>query len=107
MMFGKEHGTRKIVQLLPDQLLRENLFFDPHRHGGHERAPASWCHAEVVLEDSLEFQQRLVIKSDVVDLARAKSRFLEAVFHRVPRKLRVVPLACESFLLSRGDNLAV
>jgi hypothetical protein len=58
-------------------------------------------------DDAVKFEQRLVVKHDVIELCRSDARFGEAVVSGVTRQSRVVFLARKSFFLGRCDYLAV
>src|SRR5262249_406354 len=56
----------------------EELFLEPEGKCVTERGEASRDECEIRFEQSLEFQERLVVEGDVVDLVRPDVRLLEA-----------------------------
>ena len=73
-------------QLVQDELLQHDLFFDPDRHGGPERRHSPGGKCVVRFQQPLEFQERLVIKHDGVDLRKGEAGMCKAVFDRIGRK---------------------
>src|SRR3954452_21371812 len=95
---------RKAFELLSQQALLEQLFFDPNRQGHAKRAEPAGCERQIGLEQSFEFQERLVVKDDIVDLAELDTSLLKTIPHCILRKTRVVLLAGETLLLGRCGN---
>src|SRR5712671_1301156 len=81
---------RKAFELLSQQALLEQLFFDPNRQGHAKRAEPVRCERQIGFEQSFEFQKRLIVKDDMIDLAELDSSLLEAIAHCILRKPRVV-----------------
>src|SRR5437868_10159247 len=98
-MLGEEDRARVAAEVAADLVAGEELLFQPDRHRGQKRAYAAGRDAEVVLEDALEFEERLVVEADVVDLPDVDLRLAQAVAHRLCRKLGVVLLTREALLL--------
>src|SRR5262249_35337228 len=72
-----------------------------------ERGEPSRGEGQIRLEQSLEFQERLVIEGYVVDLVRSDACLLKAGHHGLARESRVVLLSREPFLLGRRDDATV
>src|SRR5262249_51546670 len=63
--------------------------------------------AEVLVEQSVELEERLVVETDVVEFGRADACLAEAVGRSSSGKPGVVLLTREALLLSGSDDLAV
>ena len=59
------------------------------------------------MEDPVEFQERLLVKRDVIQVADFDAAFAEAVFDGLGGEGGIVFFAREPFLLGGGDNLAI
>ena len=87
-------------------LARQMQFrFQPLRHRRHKRAQPARRDGEIGLEQAVEFQQRLFVKDDVVELRRGEPGGAQAVVGGVLRKCGVVLDPRETLLLRGGDNL--
>jgi hypothetical protein len=107
VVLGEQRLAREAVQLIQDQLSREQLLAQPHRHGGDELSQPLRRDAEILLEEPLELEQRLVVEGDVVELLEREAPLGETVGDGAGRKTGVVTLAREALLLRRRDDLAV
>jgi hypothetical protein len=110
MVFGKEERASPIAELgemSVQQPAREQLLLDPHRHRGDEAAQPERRKGVVGLEQAFEFQERLVVESDRIQILEPHPRFLEDVLARVRGKGRVVPHSAEALFLSGGYEAAV
>ncbi len=58
-------------------------------------------------EQPLEFEQRLVVESDVIELRWREPGFGQTVVNCLLRKAGVVLLAAEAFFFGCGDDLAI
>ena len=72
-----------------------------------ERLEAARREGEIGFEQPLEFQERLLVEDDIVDVLERDAGLLEAIADRVDREARVLLLAREALLLRRRDDLAV
>jgi len=86
---------------------QEQLLPHPQRHAHQEELESTRRVRDVGLQQPLELQERLVVERHVVDLLGGDARLAQAVFDRMRRESMVVLLACEAFLLRRGDDHAV
>jgi hypothetical protein len=73
MMLGEQQPVGRnilveLLQILAQQALLEQLFLEPERDRHLERAEAPRRERNIGLEQPLEFQERLVVEGDVVDL---------------------------------------
>src|SRR5205085_6909740 len=64
-------------------------------------------HREIVHEQPLEFQERLVVENYMVYVGKPCARGFQTVADRMHWKRRVVLLACETFFLCGGDDATV
>src|SRR5258706_9677398 len=94
-------------QLRPEKLLLKKLFFQPQRHGCAERAKSVRRTGNVGFEQPLEFEERLVVERDIVDVAKLEAAFRKAVLDRIRGVGAVVLFSRETFFLGRGNNAAV
>jgi hypothetical protein len=85
------------VQLLPD----------PDGQRLSKRAEATRRVREIGLQQPVEFQERLVVKRDMVERAGVEAAALETERHGLRRKPIVVFAAREALFLRRRDDLAV
>ena len=65
------------------------------------------CIGQVRLEDTLKFDERLVVKYHTLEIFRADAGFLQAVGNGVGGKAEIVLLPRKTFFLRRGDDFAV
>ena len=113
VMLGEQEPVRaveiRIDVLEPAQqhVLLEQLFPDPDRDRHRERSEAARREAEIGFEQPLEFQERLLVEHDIIDVLERDTGLFEAIANRVDRKARVVLLAREALFLRRRDDLAV
>src|SRR5687768_4203015 len=92
---------------MPQEILLKQLLLDPERQCHREAAVAPWCEGKIRLQQPLEFDERLVVEDNKIDVAEPDLRVVEAIAHGVGRKTRVVLAAAESLLLRRRDDLSV
>src|SRR5687767_5452414 len=78
-----------LLQLLAQQILLEELLPEPNRHGHTEGLKSARRKGEISFEQPLESEQRLVVKSDIVDLAKICPTFAKTILHRYVRKAGV------------------
>src|SRR5437016_14103190 len=109
MMFGeKQPRTIELLiefpKLLSQQALLEQLFLQPQRNRHLEGAETCRRQRDIGLEQPLEFQERLVVESDMVDVGKPRACGLQTIADRMHRKRRVVFLAREAFFLRGGDD---
>src|SRR5438067_6909317 len=112
MMFGEKQSCTielliDFLQLLSQQALLEQLFLQPQRNRHLEGAEAERRQRDIGLEQPLEFQERLVIEHDMVDVGKLCARGFQAIADRMHRKRWIVLLAREAFFLRGSDNATV
>src|SRR5687767_4055935 len=83
------------------------LFLEPRRHAIAKAAKAARGMRQVRFEDAFEFNERLLIECDIVELVWSHPRFAQAVVDGPAGKTGVVLEAAEALLLSRSDDFAV
>ena len=88
-------------------LLHPKLFAQPQRHGHDEGTDSSRRIVEVRFQQALEFGQRFVIKSDVVQIFGLDPGFAQAVVNGMGGETMIPFHAREALLLRRGHNLSV
>src|SRR5271155_1514446 len=89
------------------EVLEKQLLPQPRWNRHSERSKAVWREGEISFEQTLEFQEWLVVEDNTIDALSTDAGFHEAELDGAPRKSRVVLPAAESLLLDRGDDLAV
>jgi hypothetical protein len=96
-----------LAQLALDHVLLEQLLANPDRDRGRERAISVRRKPDIGLQQPLELEERFLVEHHIVDLFERNCRFSQAIGDRVPRKARVLLLACEPLLLGRRYNAAI
>ena len=91
-------------ELFAQLRLQQQLFLDPDRHRGNERAQPARGGREVGLEQALELEERLVVEHDRIEAGEVGGAGREAVADRRRREARVVAPAREALLLRRRDQ---
>ena len=99
-----ESALESATQAVAKLAILKQLLLDPDRNGLAKRREALGCKRQVRFQQSVEFQQGLVVKRDVVDLLEGDIRLADAVLDGLGRKARVVLPAAESFFLGGGDD---
>src|SRR5262245_10941403 len=94
-------------QLAAQQTLLEQLLADPYRQRGEERFETAGREGEVGVEQTLEFQEGLVVEDDVIDVLTRDPRILKAPSNRVCGKRCIGLLAGEALFLRGGNHLPV
>src|SRR5665213_1780990 len=98
-------AVAEVADFLLDQIRYPQFLPEPHGHGLVERPEATGTHSKIGPEKPREGGQGLVIEDDGVDLVSSDSPGMEAVGHRVLRKVRIILLAGKPLLLScRGEH---
>src|SRR6266480_4685612 len=106
MVFG-EYDFTLVAKLLSDQLLHPDLFFDPKGNGFEKGSNARRGACQVGVQDAIEFDERLFVKCDKINLVNPDSPLAQAIFDRKFRKGGIVFFAAETLFLSGGDDPAV
>src|SRR5436305_3743686 len=83
-------------ELVAQQVLLKQLLADPDRHRLSERSETLRREGEVGFQQPLEFEERLVIESDVVDATILSIDLLKTPAGRVGGEARIVLLAREA-----------
>src|SRR5580700_2439566 len=91
------------VQLAP----QVQFLLEPQRHGHKKRLEADRCIGEISLEQPLKLEERLVVKSDIVELIGPQAGFAQAEVDRLLRKAFVMFLPREALFLSGCDDLSI
>jgi hypothetical protein len=113
VVFGEEQasfGPETAIDLrecIGQELSLEELLTHPKGDGHGERTDTARSECDVGLDQSLEFQEGLIVEYDKVEIFELHALFREAIPDCFEGKARVVFLSCKSFFLRRGDDLAV
>ena len=99
--------ARKLLQLVVQQPLLEQLFAQPQRDRHPERAKAVRRECEVGFQQAFELEKRLVVEHDVIDGLQRNSRRLQAIGEGMVRETGIMLLAREALLLRRRHDTAV
>src|SRR5262249_22548359 len=109
--FGIENwhllAVAQFRQVLRQQTPHEQLFLDPHWHCRQKAGEAAGSEGVIGLEQPLELQERLVVKSNRRQVLEVDARLLQNVPAGVNRERGVVLLAGEALFLRGSHNLAV
>ena len=103
MVLG-EQDLPLVLQLFADQLRDPELLLQPDRHRFGEGTEASRERGKIRGEEPLEFQERLVVESDVVQIFRCDLPRLEAVLDGLMGEPLIVLLASEALLGGGSDQ---
>ena len=87
--------------------LEQQFLLKPHRQRRHERAQAPRREGKIGFQQALEFEQRLVVEDDPIDVLHSKAALLQAEIHRAGGKGSVVLLAREPLLLGGSAQASV
>src|SRR5262245_9979539 len=96
-----------ILKRVADLSSGEELLLDPERSGFQKLNEAARCNAKVSFENPLEFEQRLVVEADAIEVGGGDAGCSKAIVHSACGKRRVSLLARETLLLRRGNYVAV
>src|SRR5262245_19900995 len=108
MMFGEDiRAMIPPVQTTVHFPGKVEFLSEPQRDRLKERPKPHRCIGQIRLEAAIEFEERLVVKRDVVQLRGSDACFGQAVVDRVLGKTIVMFLSREPLFLSGGDNLSV
>src|SRR5438034_739245 len=92
------------LELAFDQVLLEQFLLEPQRHRHAEGSEPARRESKIGLKQPLEFEKRLIIKSNIVDLVETAGE-RQTVFDGIPRKTGVLLFAREALFLGGGDNV--
>src|SRR6266850_1676447 len=84
-----------LCQLGANQVRHPEFLFHPERHGFEKRTKSGGSIIEVSFKETVEFQQRLVIKAYVVQVCGVQFSFAETVASRVYGKTMIMLYASE------------
>src|SRR6266850_1816181 len=108
MVFRKDESFPIPLLQSPSQLAWQVQFLlQPERHGFEEGRESLRGVSQISLQQPLELQQRLVVEADIRKIVRSDSLRIKTILYRVARKVRIMLLARESFLLRSRHNLSV
>src|SRR6185295_9641503 len=102
MMLAKQQAALDIateparLQLVTEQNFLKELFLQPQRHRLAERLEPARRKSKIGGEQPLEFQERLVVKGNVVDALIPDAAGFQAIAHGIGRKSGVMLLAAET-----------
>lgn len=65
------------------------------------------CKGYIGLQESLEFQEGLFVKGDMINLVKVDPTGIQAILNRILRKIRIMFLAGKALFLSSGDYPAI
>ena len=99
--------NRQCRQLVPQRRLEKQFVFEPDRHGGKKRPEPGGHERKIGFQESLELDERLLVKADVIQIRGLNLGLLKTVLDSPPGKTVVVLLAAEAFFFRCGDEHAV
>ena len=102
-----EHDGGGAAAALRNKVAGPELVVHPERHRTQKRTQALWRVRQITLQQAFEFQDRLVVERDVIQVIRGDASLAKAERRGRFRKAMVVLLAREPFFLRGGDDLAV
>lgn len=113
VMFGEQEAAipvkfgRRRPQLFRELPFLKEPVFEPDRHCCAERPEPARGKRQISLDQPLEFEQRLIVEGNKVDICETDFPFREAIGDCVGGVSVVVFLAGKALLLGRGDYAAV
>ena len=107
-MLGEHYSPSiRSAEASPDPPGKVQLVVHPAGHGAYEISKAPWCVRQECFMQAFEFEQRLVVEPDVVDLIGLQIRLGQTIPDGVLGKSLIVLATSETLLLRRGDTVAV
>ena len=64
----REYDQIVIIELFTDQIRYPQFLLDPQGHGHQIRTQSPGCVCEIGLKDTLKFDERLIVKSNDIDI---------------------------------------
>jgi hypothetical protein len=99
--------VRQPGQFLPDGLAQIQLFAQPGGHCVQESLESARRDCQTGFQQTREFDDRLVIENNGIEVCHCQSSLRETVAHRVVRKSFVVFSSGKSFFLRRGCDFTI
>ena len=96
-----------LTQQARQHVLLKQLLAQPDGHGGAKGPESARSGRDEGFEQPLEFQERLVVEGDVVDLGKPDPGLRQHIIDRKSGIAGIVLLAAEAFLLRGSDNVTV
>src|SRR5262249_7383227 len=106
-VFREQYLAVVRAQFLLDQTLDQKLVQEPIFHRLPEKAGGFGERLHGSKNDALEFNERLFVKDDVVQICRGNAGAAQAKLDSFLRKVAIVLLTREAFFLSGGHKYAV
>jgi hypothetical protein len=100
-------ARRASQNLLPKKVSQQELFFQPHGHGGKKRLETTRRETEVGFEEPLEFDKRLVIEHNVFEILDSDPSFVQTILNGMTWKTWIMLLSRKALFLRRRDDLAI
>jgi hypothetical protein len=100
-------ARRASQNFLPKKVSQQELFFQPHRHGGKKRLETTRRETEVGFEEPLEFDKRLVIEHNVFEILDSDPSFVQTILNGMTRETWIMLLSRKALFLRRRNNLAI
>ncbi len=107
VMFAEQDLAGVALEMAGDLVRQPQLAAKPQRHRHDVGAQAARRGSDVGLQQPLELQQRLFIKTDEIELPGGNASLAQAIRHRVRGKRRIVLLAGEALFLRRGHDASI
>jgi hypothetical protein len=100
-------ARRASQNFLPKEVSQQELFFQPHGHGGKKRLETPRRKTEVGFEEPLEFDKRLVIEHHVFEILDSDPSFIQTILNGMTWKTWIMLLSRKALFLRRRNNLAI
>ena len=97
----------RLCHLDADHVRHPEFFFHPERHRFEERWEARGRVIEIGFKQALEFEKRLVVKADVIELVNRQPRLFQTVPRGICGEAVIVFDAGKAFFLSSRDYFTV
>src|SRR5918993_5045301 len=100
-------ARRASQNFLPKEVSQQELFFQPHGHGGKKRLETARGKTDVGFEEPLEFDKRLVIEHNVCEILDSDPSFVQTILNGMTWKTWVMLLSRKALFLRRRNDLAI
>ena len=107
MIHEEQRRLRLTGQAAADHVTHHEFFAQPHGHRHDKASDPAGRKCQLGFEQALEFQHRLVVEGDEVELIATEPSLVQTVRHRALREPRVMLLPGETLFLCRCDDVAI
>jgi len=88
-------------------MLLKQLLLYPYRHRFPKRIETPRSEPNIGFQQTFKFQERLIVKGNVIDFGKIAAGFGETVTDSVTRETAIVLSSREAFFLRCGDDMPI